>query len=39
MNYGRSLAVEIAQAQSYIMKDGVADLLRENAVAIAQCRR
>ena len=32
MNDGRSLAVEVAQAQSHIMKDGVADLLWENAI-------
>ena len=30
----RSLAVEVAQAQSHIMKDGVADILWENAVLL-----
>ena len=34
VNDGRSLAVEVAQAQSHIMKDGVADLLWENAVLL-----
>ena len=34
MNDGRSLAVEIVQAQSHVMKDGVADLLWENAVLL-----
>ena len=34
MNNGRSLAVEVAQAQSHIVKDGVADLLWENAVLL-----
>ena len=32
MNDGRSLAVEVAQAQSHIMKDGVADLLWETVL-------
>ena len=34
VNDGRSLAVEVAQAQSHIMKDGVADLLWENAMLL-----
>ena len=34
MNNGRSLAVEVAQAHSHIVKDGVADLLRENAILL-----
>ena len=34
MNDGRSLAVEVAQIQSHIMKDGVADLLWENAILL-----
>ena len=32
MNDGRSLAVEVAQALSQIVKDGVADFLWKNAV-------
>ena len=34
MNDGRSYVVEVVQAQSHIMKDGVADLLWENAVSL-----
>ena len=34
VNNGRSLAVEVAQAHSHIVKDGVADLLRENAILL-----
>ena len=34
MNDRRSLAVKVTQAQSYIMKDGVADLFWENAVSL-----
>ena len=34
MNDGRSFAVEVAQAQSHVVKDGVADLLWENAVFV-----
>ena len=34
MNDGRSLAVEVVQAQSHIMKDGVTDLLLENAILL-----
>ena len=32
VNDGKSLAVEVAQAQNHIMKDGVADLLWKNAI-------
>ena len=31
---GKSLAVEVAQAQSHVMKDGVADLLWVNAILL-----
>ena len=34
MNDSRSLAVEVAQAQSHLMKDGVAALLWESAVLL-----
>ena len=34
VNDGRSLAVEVAQAQSHIMKNAVADLLWENTVLL-----
>ena len=34
MNDGRSLAVEVVQTKSHIMKDGVADLLWENAILL-----
>ena len=34
MNDGRSLAVEVTQTKRHIMKDGVADLLWENAILI-----
>ena len=34
VNDGRSLAVEIAQAQCHIIKDGVADLLWEDAILV-----
>ena len=31
---GRRLAVEVVQTQSHIVKDGVADLLEENAILL-----
>ena len=34
VNDERSLAVEVAQTKSHIMKDGVADLLWENAILL-----
>ena len=34
MNDRRSLVVEVTQAQSHIMKGGVADLLWENTVLL-----
>ena len=34
VNDGRSLTVEVAQTQSHIMKDGLADLLWENAILL-----
>ena len=34
MNDGRSLAVKVAQTKRHIIKDGVADLLWENAILI-----
>ena len=34
MNDGRSLAVEVAQTKSHIMKNGVADLLWENTISL-----
>ena len=34
VNYGRSLAVEVAQTTSHIMKDGVVDLLWENVILL-----
>ena len=34
MNDGRGLAVEVAQTQSHIMKNGIADLIWENAVLL-----
>jgi hypothetical protein len=34
VNDGRGLAVEIAQAQSNIMKDGVANFIWENAILL-----
>ena len=34
MNYGWSSAMEVAQAQSHIMKNGVADLLWKNAILL-----
>ena len=32
MNNGRDLAMEVTQAKSHIVKDGVADLLWENTI-------
>ena len=34
MNDGRSLSVKVAQTKSHIIKDGVADLLRENSTLL-----
>ena len=34
VNDGRSLAVQVVQAQRHIMEDGIADLLWENAVLL-----
>ena len=34
VNDRKSLAVEVAQAHSHIMKDGVADVLWENAILL-----
>ena len=35
VNDDRSLAVKVIEAQSHIMKDGVTDLLSENAISWA----
>ena len=34
MNGGRSLAVEVAQAQSHVMKNGIAGLFWKNAILL-----
>ena len=38
MNNGRNLAVEVAQAQSHIMKDGIADLLWKTDAILLNAR-